>query len=96
MRKYKDYLQDKADEKLKEKELFPFTRWIDHEDDDINELRQLIEDMIKWMSIGTFKQKTPHYMVAEFKDTMSRANKVKAANGGARMTHLGMYGEDDI
>ena len=40
----------------------------------------MVEDCTKWMSIGSFKQKTPQYMVKEFKNTMTRANRVKAMN----------------
>jgi len=36
------------------------------------------------MSIGSFKQNTPQYMVKEFKSTMSRANRVKAKNRQSR------------
>tara|TARA_Y100001937_G_scaffold34766_1_gene49658 strand:- start:23581 stop:23835 length:255 start_codon:yes stop_codon:yes gene_type:complete len=75
MRKYKDYLDDKSKEAEKAKEVFPYTK-----NKRVNELRQLVEDCTKWMSIGSFKQKTPQYMVKEFKNTMTRANRVKAMN----------------
>ena len=75
MRKYSDYLEDKRKEAEAKLETFAYT-----EDEEVNKLRQLVEDMTKWMSIGSFKQKTPQYMVKEFKETMSRANKVKADN----------------
>ena len=75
MRKYKDYLEDKNKEAEKANEVFPYTN-----NKEVNELRQLVEDCTKWMSIGSFKQKTPHYMVKEFKTTMSKANRVKAKN----------------
>ena len=79
MRKYKDYLEDKKKEAETKLETFAYT-----ENEEVNQLRQLVEDCTKWMSIGSFKQKTPQYMVKEFKDTMSRANKVKASNIGRR------------
>ena len=80
MKKYKDYLLEKEAEKLKGREIPEYTG-----DPEVNELRQLVEDMTKWMSIGSFKQKTPAKMVAEFKDTMKRANSVKARNVGYRV-----------
>ena len=79
MKKYKDYLIEKEQEMLKEKEVFPYT-----DNTEINELRQLVEDMTKWMSIGSFKQKTPASMIAEFKTTMSKANVVKRCNAAER------------
>ena len=75
MKKYSEYLADKEREKQEAKVAYPYT-----ENDEINHLRQLVEDMTKWMSIGSFKQKTPAKMVAEFKDTMKKANKVKREN----------------
>jgi len=75
MRKYTDYLEDKKREAEKANEVFPYTN-----NEEVNELRQLVEDCTKWMSIGSFKQKTPQYMVKEFKTTMSKANRVKAKN----------------
>ena len=80
MRKYSDYLEDKRKEAEAKLETFAYT-----EDEEVNKLRQLVEDMTKWMSIGSFKQKTPAKMVAEFKDTMKRANSVKARNVGYRV-----------
>ena len=75
MKKYKDYLIEKEAEKLKANEVPQYT-----DNMEVNELRQLVENMTKWMSIGSFKQKTPQYMVKEFKNTMTRANRVKAMN----------------
>ena len=80
MKKYKDYLIEKEAEKLKANEVPQYT-----DNMEVNELRQLVEDMTKWMSIGSFKQKTPAYMVAEFKNSMKKANAVKARNMGARV-----------
>ena len=80
MKKYKDYLIEKEQEILKEVEVFPYT-----DNTEINELRQLVEDMTKWMSIGSYKQKTPASMIAEFKTTMSKANVVKRSNVAERM-----------
>ena len=80
MKKYKDYLIEKEQEILKEAEVFPYT-----DNTEINELRQLVEDMTKWMSIGSYKQKTPASMIAEFKTTMSKANVVKRSNVAERM-----------
>jgi len=79
MKKYKDYLIEKEAEKMKAKEVPQYTDNIE-----VNELRHLVESMTKWMSIGSFKQKTPAYMVAEFKETMKKANAVKAKNIGDR------------
>tara|TARA_R110002020_G_scaffold29096_13_gene92121 strand:- start:557 stop:826 length:270 start_codon:yes stop_codon:yes gene_type:complete len=79
MKKYKDYLIEKEAEKLKANEVPQYT-----DNTEVNELRQLVEDMTKWMSIGSFKQKTPAKMLAEFKSTMKRANKVKVQNMSTR------------
>ncbi len=79
MKKYKDYLIEKEAEKMKANEVPQYTDNIE-----VNELRHLVESMTKWMSIGSFKQKTPAYMVAEFKEIMKKANAVKAKNIGDR------------
>ena len=79
MKKYKDYLIEKEAEKMKANEVPQYTDNIE-----VNELRHLVESMTKWMSMGSFKQKTPAYMVAEFKETMKKANAVKAKNIGDR------------
>ena len=73
MKKYSDYLSDKEKEKVIE---------IPHytDNDEVNELRQLVEDCTQWMSIGTYSKRTPQYMISRFKSAMSRANKVKASN----------------
>jgi len=75
MKKYKDYLMEKEMEKLKEKEATQYT-----DNEEVNELRQLVEDMTKWMSIGNNRAKIPAKTIAEFKDTMKRANYIKATN----------------
>ena len=90
MKKYSEYLEDKEREKQEAKVAYPYT-----ENDEINHLRQLVEDMTKWMSIGSFKQKTPAKMVAEFKDTMKRANKVKRENVYTRGLDAEMDGVAD-
>jgi len=75
MRKYKDYLADKKREEEEEKKLTQYT-----DNDDVNELRQLVEDMTKWMSIGNNRAKIPKKTIEEFRDTMKRANYIKATN----------------
>jgi len=75
MRKYKDYLADKEREAEQEKKLTQYT-----DNDDVNELRQLVEDMTKWMSIGNNRAKIPKKTIEEFRDTMKRANYIKATN----------------
>lgn len=75
MRKYKDYLEDKKREAEEEKKLTQYT-----DNDDVNELRQLVEDMTKWMSIGNNRAKIPKKTINEFRDTMKRANYIKATN----------------
>tara|TARA_R110002020_G_scaffold425062_2_gene634487 strand:- start:270 stop:545 length:276 start_codon:yes stop_codon:yes gene_type:complete len=90
MKKYSEYLADKEREKQEAKVVYPYT-----ENDEINYLRQLVEDMTKWMSIGSYKQKTPHYVVAEFKTTMKKANKVKRENAYTRGLDAEMDGVGD-
>lgn len=75
MRKYKDYLEDKKREAEEGKKLTQYT-----DNDDVNELRQLVEDMTKWMSIGNNRAKIPKKTINEFRDTMKRANFIKATN----------------
>ena len=75
MRKYKDYLADKKREEEEGKKLTQYT-----DNDDVNELRQLVEDMTKWMSIGNNRAKIPKKTIEEFRDTMKRANYIKATN----------------
>ena len=75
MKKYKDYLIEKEAEKLKVNEVYQYT-----DNQEVNELRQLVEDMTKWMSVGSNAKKTPAKMLAEFKDTMKRANAVVRDN----------------
>ena len=75
MRKYKDYLEDKKREAEEGKKLTQYT-----DNDDVNELRQLVEDMTKWMSIGNNRAKIPKKTISEFRDTMKRANFIKATN----------------
>ncbi len=75
MRKYKDYLEDKKREAEEEKKLTQYT-----DNDEVNELRQLVEDMTKWMSIGNNRAKIPKKVIDEFKATMKRANYIKATN----------------
>ena len=75
MRKYKDYLEDKKREAEEEKKLTQYT-----DNDEVNELRQLVEDMSKWMSIGNNRANIPKKVIDEFKTTMKRANYIKATN----------------
>tara|TARA_R110002020_G_scaffold190441_3_gene389927 strand:+ start:107 stop:352 length:246 start_codon:yes stop_codon:yes gene_type:complete len=75
MRKYKDYLEDKKREAEEEKKLTQYT-----DNDEVNELRQLVEDMTKWMSIGNNRANIPKKVIDEFKATMKRANYIKATN----------------
>lgn len=75
MRKYKDYLEDKKKEAEEEKKLTQYT-----DNDEVNELRQLVEDMTKWMSIGNNRANIPKKVIDEFKGTMKRANYIKATN----------------
>jgi hypothetical protein len=44
--------------------------------DDCENYIELISDMRKYMSIGSFAQRTPRYIILEFKDLMKRANAV--------------------
>ena len=76
MRKYKDYLADKEREaKEGDDPVFEYT-----ESDDLNEMRQLVEDMTRWMSVGSNAVKTSQKMLHDFKDVMSRANAVVRDN----------------
>ena len=47
--KYSDYLSDKEKEKVIE-----IPQYTDN--DEVNELRQLVEDCTQWMSIGTYSK----------------------------------------
>jgi len=75
MRKYKDYLLDKTKEEQEAKIVPEYT-----DNEDVNKLRQLVEDMTKWMSIGNNRANVPNKTIAEFKDTMKKANYVKVQN----------------
>lgn len=75
MRKYSEYLADKEREKQEGMVAYPYT-----DNEEINHLRQLVEDMSKWMSIGSFQQRTPQKVVNEFKDTMKRTNAIIRQN----------------
>lgn len=75
MKKYSEYLADKEREKQEAKVAYPFT-----DNEEINHLRQLVEDMTRWMVCGGRKQDTPISMITEFKNTMKRANAVKRSN----------------
>lgn len=79
MKKYSEYLLDKEKEKLKANEVMQYT-----DNEEVNKLRQLVEDMSKWMTIGNNRAKIPKKTIAEFSDTMKRANYVKAQNMGFR------------
>ena len=75
MRKYKDYLEDKKKEAEEDAKLTQYT-----DNDEVNELRQLVEDMTKWMSIGNNRAKIPKKVIDEFRATMKKANNIKATN----------------
>ena len=71
MKKYSDYLAEKKEEE----KVFEYT-----DNHDLNEMRQLVEDMTKWMSVGSNAVKTSQKMLHDFKDVMSRANAVVRDN----------------
>ena len=76
MKKYKDYLAEKEREAKEEDDpVFEYT-----DNHDLNEMRQLVEDMTKWMSVGSNAVKTSQKTLHEFKDTMKRANAVVREN----------------
>jgi hypothetical protein len=71
MKKYSDYLEEKKEEE----KVFEYT-----DNHELNEMRQLVEDMTKWMSVGSNAVKTSQKTLHEFKDTMKRANAVVRDN----------------
>ena len=71
MKKYKDYLEEKKEEE----KVFEYT-----DNHELNEMRQLVEDMTKWMSVGSNAVKTSQKMLHDFKDVMGRANAVVRDN----------------
>jgi len=71
MKKYSDYLEEKKEEE----KVFEYT-----DNHELNEMRQLVEDMTKWMSVGSNAVKTSQKMLHDFKDVMSRANAVVRDN----------------
>ena len=76
MKKYKDYLAEKEREaKEKDDPVFEYT-----DNHELNEMRQLVEDMTKWMSVGSNAVKTSQKMLHDFKDVMGRANAVVRDN----------------
>ena len=76
MKKYKDYLAEKEREAKEEDDtVFEYT-----DNHDLNEMRQLVEDMTKWMSVGSNAVKTSQKMLHDFKDVMGRANAVVRDN----------------
>ena len=76
MKKYKDYLAEKEREAKEEDDpVFEYT-----DNHDLNEMRQLVEDMTRWMSVGSNAVKTSQKMLHDFKDVMSRANAVVRDN----------------
>jgi len=89
MRKYTEYLEDKAREEEESRLPFPYT-YCEY----CNEYREVIELMMKWMSIGGFQQKTPQKVIKEFRATMNRANKVIRLNKKCRPPH-GVFDEDE-
>jgi hypothetical protein len=54
---------------------YPYT-----DNEEINHLRQLVEDMSRWMVCGGRKQNTPINMITEFKATMKKANVITRTN----------------
>ena len=76
MKKYKDYLAEKEREAKEDDDpVFEYT-----ESDDLNEMRQLVEDMTRWMSVGSNAVKTSQKMLHDFKDVMKRANAIVRDN----------------
>ena len=76
MKKYSDYLAEKEREAKEEDDpVFEYT-----DNHDLNEMRQLVEDMTKWMSVGSNAVKTSQKMLHDFKDVMGRANAVVRDN----------------
>ena len=73
MRKYKDYLADKAAEAEAEANRYNECETCNCKCD---EYMNLISDMRKYMTLGSFKQNTPKYMIDEYRDLMKRANHV--------------------
>jgi hypothetical protein len=81
MKKYKDYLAEKEREAKEEDDpVFEYTNHYHAFISEINDLRQLVEDMTKWMSVGSNAVKTSQKTLHEFKDTMKRANAVVREN----------------
>jgi hypothetical protein len=81
MKKYKDYLAEKEREAKEESDpVFEYTNHYHAFISEINDLRQLVEDMTKWMSVGSNAVKTSQKTLHEFKDTMKRANAVVREN----------------
>jgi hypothetical protein len=75
MKKYSEYLADKEREKQEAMVAYPYT-----DNEEINHLRQLVEDMSRWMVCGGRKQNTPINMITEFKATMKKANVITRTN----------------
>lgn len=76
MKKYSDYLAEKEREAKEEGDpVFEYT-----DNHELNEMRQLVEDMTKWMSVGSNAVKTSQKMLHDFKDVMGRANAVVRDN----------------
>tara|TARA_R100001082_G_scaffold110211_1_gene89499 strand:- start:3675 stop:3923 length:249 start_codon:yes stop_codon:yes gene_type:complete len=75
MKKYKDYLAEKERAVKEDDPVFEYT-----DNHDLNEMRQLVEDMTRWMSVGSNAVKTSQKMLHDFKDVMKRANAIVRDN----------------
>tara|TARA_R110000851_G_scaffold46344_12_gene112778 strand:- start:3822 stop:4073 length:252 start_codon:yes stop_codon:yes gene_type:complete len=72
MRKYNEVLAEKkAAEEAEKNRIENMT-----DEDKVHELKVLISNMRKYMSIGSFQQKTPKKVTDEFKSLMSQANAI--------------------
>ena len=78
MKKYSDYLAAKEAEREKDIDWDVFVKEQSESCpcESCDTYRLLIDDMTKWMSIGSFAKNTPN----EFKATMKKANAVKRQN----------------
>ena len=72
MRKYSDVLAEIAQAAIDfEEKKLNMT-----DEDKMQEMRELVSDMRKYMSIGSFAKNTPMKVTKEFKSLMSRANAI--------------------
>lgn len=82
MKKYSDYLAAKEAEREKDIDWDVFVKEQSESCpcESCDTYRLLIDDMTKWMSIGSFAKNTPQKVINEFKATMKKANAVKRQN----------------